>query len=151
MPPPPRFFRFESQRAGVKTTRRLVRARLSPPVVGGNFYSNGAVVFPPPPIFPFRTGAAAFTLPPFDFVSFRTGWHSRCPRFVSFRTGRRIHAAPVSFRFERGGVNTPPPLSFCFKLGQHESHALPPVSFRFERGRVNSTNRPRFFLFTPQY
>ena len=74
-----RFLHPRSQRGGVKTTRRFVRARLSPPnsIVGGNFYSTGGSVIP---------HAAP--------VSFRTGW--------------RIHAAPLSFRFKRGGVFTLP-------------------------------------------
>jgi len=96
----------------VKTTRRLVRARLPLPVGGGGiFIQTGARERPR--FFPFQTGR----------------WYSRHPPFPSISNGGTRCPRSTLFCFERGGVNTPPPLSFCFKWGQRESHALPPVSF----------------------
>jgi hypothetical protein len=70
------------------------------------------------------------------------------PHFSSFRTGA-AHAAPVSFRFERGGMCCP--VSFHFERGQRmlppflfvNSGTYPPPSFWGEdssRG-VNDDNR----------
>ena len=51
------FFCSKSQRGGVTTTRRLIRARLSPPVVGGEFlFKRGPHAAPV--FFSFPTGAA---------------------------------------------------------------------------------------------
>jgi hypothetical protein len=73
VPPLSLFFRSRSQRDGVKTTRRFVRARLSPPRYGGEFLSQRGRVNATrcPRFFSFLTGAA----------------YSRCPPFFQFRTG----------------------------------------------------------------
>ena len=142
------FFRSRSQRGergSVRTTRCLVRAPLSLPVVGGGqiFIQTGACESHTPPPFLFVSnggGVNPTRRPPFFSISNGGGvWHSRHP--------------PVSFHFARGQREsyTLPLVSFRFEQGQCESHTLPPVSLCFEQGQCESHMPPLFLFLYPQW
>ena len=118
------FFCSKSQRGSLTTTRRLVRARLSPPRCwGGVFIQTGAreCHMLPPFLSRFQRGRReCHTSPPFLSVSNGGGvWHS--------------HHPPVSFHFERG---------------QREYHMLLPSLFILNGGSVNPTH-PFLFIYPP--
>jgi hypothetical protein len=132
-------FRTRSQRGGVKTTRRLVRARLSPPNGGGDLSSATSTMG--------RCGIHT----PLHFERYcqrrrRGQRESDTLPPVSFRFERGQHSLPLFLFFSKGGSKCCPPLSFLFERGQH---TLPPFLSISNGGGVQPTCRRRFFRLPP--